>query len=38
MDKDNFIEFLQLSTPQEINKYIEDKGKPAKLKKVYVNI
>lgn len=38
MTKENFIEFLKLATPQEINKYIEEKGKQPRLRKVYVNI
>lgn len=29
--KDDFIEFLANATPEEINKYILEKGKPRKL-------
>ena len=28
IDKDDFIEFLANSSPEEINKFIEEKGKP----------
>ena len=30
INKDNFIDFLANSTPEEINKMIEEKGKPPK--------
>ena len=29
--KDNFIEFLANATPEEVNQYILEKGKPRKL-------
>lgn len=29
--KDDFIKFLASATPEDINKYITEKGKPAKL-------
>ena len=29
--KDNFIEFLANATPEEVNQYIIEKGKPRKL-------
>lgn len=29
--KEDFIEFLANATPEEINKYISEKGKPRKL-------
>ena len=31
ISKENFIEFLAHSTPEEIDKYISEKGKPRKL-------
>lgn len=31
IDKQNFIDFLASATPKELNKYIEEKGKPPKL-------
>ena len=31
MSKDNFIDFLASATPEEINQYIIEKGKPGKL-------
>jgi hypothetical protein len=31
VSKDNFIEFLSNATPEEVNKYILEKGKPRKL-------
>lgn len=31
MKKEDFIEFLSQATPEEINKYILEKGKPRKL-------
>lgn len=31
IDKENFIEFLSSATPVELNKFIEEKGKPPKL-------
>ena len=36
MAKTNFIEFLQLATPQELNQRIEEKGKEPRLRQVYV--
>ena len=33
MEKSKFIEFLASVSPQEINKYIEEKGKERRLKK-----
>jgi len=30
IDKDNFIEFLASATPRELNRLIEEKGKPPK--------
>lgn len=36
MQRENFIQFLQLSTPEELNKRIEEKGKEPRLKQVYV--
>ena len=30
ISKDNFIDFLSSATPEEINKLIEEKGKPPK--------
>lgn len=30
VEKEDFIDFLASSTPEEINKYIVEKGKPAK--------
>lgn len=30
IDRDNFIEFLASATPAELNKLIEEKGKPPK--------
>lgn len=30
IDKDNFLEFLASATPRELNKLIEEKGKPPK--------
>lgn len=29
--KEDFIEFLMSASPEDINKYIREKGKPAKL-------
>lgn len=29
--RDDFINFLATSTPEEINKFIKEKGKPKKL-------
>ena len=31
IDKDNFINFLASATPEEVNRYILEKGKPRKL-------
>lgn len=31
ISKDNFINFLASSSPEEINNYIAEKGKPRKL-------
>lgn len=31
MNKENFLEFMASSTPEEINNYIQEKGKPRKL-------
>lgn len=31
IQKDDFIKFLSTSTPEEINEYILEKGKPKKL-------
>lgn len=31
IDKENFIEFLATSSPEEVSRYIMEKGKPAKL-------
>ena len=31
IEKDNFIEFLASASPEEINQYILDKGKPPRL-------
>lgn len=31
IDKDSFINFLANATPEEINKYIIEKGKPRKI-------
>lgn len=31
ISKDNFIEFLANATPEEVNNYILEKGKPRKL-------
>ena len=31
IEKDDFIQFLASSSPEEINKFIEEKGKPRKL-------
>ncbi len=31
ISKDNFIDFLANSTPEEVNKFILEKGKPRKL-------
>jgi hypothetical protein len=31
VSKDNFIEFLANATPEEVNRYILEKGKPRKL-------
>lgn len=31
MKKENFLEILMASTPEEINKYIEQKGKSRKF-------
>lgn len=31
VSKDNFIEFLANATPEEVNQYILEKGKPRKL-------
>lgn len=31
VSKDHFIGFLASSTPEEINRYIQEKGKPRKL-------
>lgn len=31
IEKEDFIEFLASSTPEEINEYIREKGKPCKL-------
>ena len=31
VEKENFIQFLASSTPEEINQYILQKGKPPKL-------
>ena len=31
IDKDSFIDFLASATPEEINKYIIEKGKPRKI-------
>lgn len=30
IDKDSFIEFLASATPEEVNQYILEKGKPKK--------
>lgn len=38
MEKSKFIEFLASVSPQEINKYIEEKGKERRLKIVYKRI
>lgn len=31
MNKHDFLEFLASATPEEINNYIQEKGKPMKL-------
>ena len=31
LSKDSFINFLASATPEEINQYINEKGKPGKL-------
>lgn len=31
IEKDNFIEFLASASPEEVNQYILEKGKPPKL-------
>lgn len=31
LERDNFIQFLASSTPEEINEYILQRGKPPKL-------
>lgn len=31
ISKENFIDFLSRTSPEEINKYILEKGKPRKL-------
>ena len=31
INKENFIEFLATATPEEVNQYIIEKGKPRKL-------
>jgi len=31
IDKNNFIDFLANATPEEVNRYILEKGKPRKL-------
>ena len=38
MEKSKFIEFLESVSPQEINKYKEEKGKERRLKIVYKRI
>lgn len=31
INKENFIQFLATSSPEEVSEYIKEKGKPAKL-------
>ena len=31
IDKTSFIDFLASATPEEVNKYIQEKGKPRKV-------
>lgn len=38
MKKENFIEFLASVSPQEINKFIEDKGKERRLRPIIIRI
>ena len=38
MRKSEFVKFLSSATPQEINKYIEEKGKERRLKIAYKRI
>lgn len=36
--KKSFIEFVSNSSPEELNKFISEKGKKSKMKKIMVRI
>ena len=36
ISKENFIDFLAKSTPEEIDKYILENGKPKKLQEPFI--